>query len=850
MVKYGDRWELRFCRVLHGCMIMFRRGRVLNFDVSAPLIPFQTVTLAEAERPQQNKEVIFSFQILESSETCPPLLCTQAQADMFKASLSNKERPPRLFICFIASGGGPEKFRPVCVRLTNKTMTVVELLDPVEYTLLALHLEATDVAVTVDFPYGLEMTSEKWDEMILPIQNMQLAAQTPYIILQWLGALRLADLEPLNNTANAAASAARTSRTSGRERSNSLAVVDQLVSGAVGIKTGSFGSLGDFAASPNGSAAQQKANLTAQLRAIPWDARTDPHTVQQILQVPWEAETLSNFCKTIFTEENVSFCIMVEKFRSTRDVTARQQLAKDIVAEFISYSGKSVVTLDGAVRKRIEEMVGSKATIPLQIFDPAIAQVVKLIELESYPKFIQRLADVQHVASNLGKESPPSKEYDSDDSSSFEERQRSSARTSSSGVASTEPGHASIPGAAPLPKVTAANRHGRSDSLAGLATSSFGGEDFGSSSLEVRNVEQIRAEVSAAIDFDPINDPPRLFVLLAKKGTRALLQKFAGTILCDENVMFWERVHQFKAAEAAKRGAFLQELMEDFIPVTGKRMVNIRGVERARLLELWKSNGLNLVDDGALFDTALAEITKVMEMDLYPKFMNLAASAPRSGATTPSSASTGLARFFSSKDNKPLPPLWEILNDPEELNSLLIYAASVNQQDDVLFWCLVQRFRTETSSEVRLKLATHIVQNYVTPEAPRMVRVDKAKKSACLDRYLSLPGGDTSHYLVPEDLFDALWRDVQASMNKHLYPAYEKSLKKHKTVRASGSDGALLKDELAEAMQQNQVRRSWVPVVKTQLSTGAAPQLVAPGKGRSRVPIVSGTPPKEKAAGL
>lgn len=42
--------------------------------------------------------------------------------------------------------------------------------------------------------------------------------------------------------------------------------------------------------------------------------------------------------------------------------------------------------------------------------------------------------------------------------------------------------------------------------------------------------------------------------------------------------------------------------------------------------------------------------------------------------------------------------------------------------------------------------------------APRMIRVDKAKKAACVERFSELVSRKAN---LPADLFDALWRDAQ-----------------------------------------------------------------------------------------
>ena len=66
---------------------------------------------------------------------------------------------------------------------------------------------------------------------------------------------------------------------------------------------------------------------------------------------------------------------------------------------------------------------------------------------------------------------------------------------------------------------------------------------------------------------------------------------------------------------------------------------------------------------------------------------------------------------FKETTRSKVPPLWEILNDPEELNQLLLFATSNNQQDDILFWCLVQRFRVEADPEARFKMGTYVMSS-------------------------------------------------------------------------------------------------------------------------------------------
>jgi len=286
--------------------------------------------------------------------------------------------------------------------------------------------------------------------------------------------------------------------------------------------------------------------------------------------------------------------------------------------------------------------------------------------------------------------------------------------------------------------------------------------------------------------------------------------------LAEENVMFWEHVQRFKATDALdERKKHLKMLFDEFIPAGSKTMVNIAGTERTRLMKLYGEQGIELAVTKDVFDAALIECIKVMELDLYPKFLALLKDVRPVSANAKETGRTKV------------PPLWEILNDPEELNMLLLFAAGNNQQDDILFWCLVGRFRLESDAETRLKLGSYIMASYVAANAPRMVRVDKAKKAACVERFLDLMAKKAN---LPADLFDALWRDVQSSMNKHLHPAYEKFVRKPKKASAAmrgGDPSNMLENEFNEALkddtEEKHASNKWVPVKAAAAAAPAGP---------------------------
>lgn len=102
---------------------------------------------------------------------------------------------------------------------------------------------------------------------------------------------------------------------------------------------------------------------------------------------------------------------------------------------------------------------------------------------------------------------------------------------------------------------------------------------------------------------------------------------------------------------------------------------------------------------------------------------------------------------------------------------------------------------------------------YVAANAPRMIRVDKSKKAACVDRFADYTNRKAP---LPADLFDALWRDAQTSMNKHLHPAYEKFVRKPKKGQVlQKSPVNMLQLEIDEALKEEEEDKQpskWVAI--------------------------------------
>ena len=95
-------------------------------------------------------------------------------------------------------------------------------------------------------------------------------------------------------------------------------------------------------------------------------------------------------------------------------------------------------------------------------------------------------------------------------------------------------------------------------------------------------------------------------------------------------------------------------------------MVNIKGKERAKLMEMYKNQGVTLALDVDTFDDALNECIKVMELDVFPKFLKFIKKVKEEGispATTPrmgGAGSKGTMREESGGGSK-----WLLNNKPK-----------------------------------------------------------------------------------------------------------------------------------------------------------------------------------------
>lgn len=318
-VKVGRTWGLRFFQVRSGSLTSFACSKshlfALKDDAQCTVAP-----LTEAARTGLRPDVACEVRVLvPGAASVPVMLCTTAQAEGVRSALADQVLA-RVVLCMVMEPADAVP-RMAAVRVSRTSLYVFLFEDPIEYALYSLVLQATDEAVSEDFPFGLVVSSSQADQMFVPLDNLFLAAQSPFIILQWMGALRNADLEPQAAPSRTAVVSSGNNTRSNRSASGAL--LAQLVSGAVGRTKGSFSGHSEETAPATSDTEVRKADLVSMLKSVKWHA-DDPPTLETVLAHPDDQLTLAAFCKTIFTEENVNFCIQVDLFRAARDQRARQ----------------------------------------------------------------------------------------------------------------------------------------------------------------------------------------------------------------------------------------------------------------------------------------------------------------------------------------------------------------------------------------------------------------------------------------------------------------------------------------------------------------------------------------------
>ncbi|CAL7938118.1 unnamed protein product [Xylocopa violacea] len=108
---------------------------------------------------------------------------------------------------------------------------------------------------------------------------------------------------------------------------------------------------------------------------------------EKLLEDPKGLQTFAEFLKKEFSHENIYFWAACERYKDTKDVTARRKLANQIYQRHLSTTAAEPVNVDSHATGQITQELLSEA--PADLFLQAQKQVFNLMKFDSYPRFLR-----------------------------------------------------------------------------------------------------------------------------------------------------------------------------------------------------------------------------------------------------------------------------------------------------------------------------------------------------------------------------------------------------------------------------------------------------------------------------
>ncbi|CAG5131039.1 unnamed protein product, partial [Candidula unifasciata] len=106
----------------------------------------------------------------------------------------------------------------------------------------------------------------------------------------------------------------------------------------------------------------------------------------RLLQDPLGVNIFTKFLEREFSDENMRFWQVCQRFRGLADQRQQQALAHDIYSGHIAEQASDPVNIDNATRSHTEQFLDSPTSA---MFDVAQNQIRQLMKLDSYPRFLK-----------------------------------------------------------------------------------------------------------------------------------------------------------------------------------------------------------------------------------------------------------------------------------------------------------------------------------------------------------------------------------------------------------------------------------------------------------------------------
>ncbi|XP_068615930.1 regulator of G-protein signaling 20-like [Brachionichthys hirsutus] len=124
----------------------------------------------------------------------------------------------------------------------------------------------------------------------------------------------------------------------------------------------------------------------------------------KLMSCPAGRNSLRQFLRTEFSEENMLFWLACDEFRKETNKSAVEEKARVVYEDYISILSPKEVSLDSRVRETINRNMQEPN---LQTFDDAQLQIYTLMQRDSYPRYMNSPA-YKNLLNTLSEQSPES----------------------------------------------------------------------------------------------------------------------------------------------------------------------------------------------------------------------------------------------------------------------------------------------------------------------------------------------------------------------------------------------------------------------------------------------------------
>jgi hypothetical protein len=294
--------------------------------------------------------------------------------------------------------------------------------------------------------------------------------------------------------------------------------------------------------------------------------------------------------------------------------------------------------------------------------------------------------------------------------------------------------------------------------------------------LKERKVDTARRQLIGEIEFDLAN-PPGLTELLQSDKCARQLRVFAESIFCEEIVLFYTETMAWR-----KNGCDFEQgrrLCDTYVANSAVMCLNLEHEVRENVVLAFGGGATQVHPE--VFAECLYAVTHQMQQNLYFQFIAHLRAIKKDLQSRQKLESLQRAlKQPASADAAPLdtvyvaPSFEEVTNDPILLHELLSFAGRMYSQERVVFYVLIQDFKTQTVAEVRAKMAEKMFAEYIAENSKRQVSLEGRRFNQISTAYAELcaeSGGGVAS-TIPPTFFDAVEKEVGRSIRNEIFDRF------------------------------------------------------------------------------